>query len=260
MNYLDFSVFQIENFALVLGRIIGFISVFPIFGSRLFPKSAKIGLSVMLAIIISPSINVVPKVINLWLFILQFSVEILIGLLISFVCYALIYSAAFAGNMIDQQNSLGQAREMDPIFSISTSITGELFFLIFSMTFLYIGGHHFLIQAIVESFNLISIGGVNFLNKDILDIIIMMSSYIFIIGFKIAAPIFASLVVVTVVLGLISKSIPQINVMILGMPLKIGVSLIFTISALPIIKWIFEKGWYDLEHLIVNLLKILGKS
>ena len=260
MDVLDFSLLQLENFFLIFGRVVGFIAVLPIFGSRLIPLPAKIGLSIILSIIIASTTVVVPHVENLWEFGLLFAMEFMIGLLVSFVAYSLIFAVSFAGFIVDQQNSLGQLSELDPIYSVSTSITGELFFLIFSLTFMYIGGHHFLIESIVQSFELVSVGGINLLTEGILEIITSLMIYVFVIGFKIAAPIFASLIVVTVVLGLISKSIPQINVMILGMPIKIGVSFIFTIFALPIIRWIFEKGWYDLEFAIVNLLRTLGTS
>ncbi len=260
MNFLDYSLLQVENFTLIFGRVIGFVAVLPIFNSALLPIQLKIGLSILLTIIIASYTTVVVEVSSFWLFAIYFVTEFLIGLLISFVCFALIYSSAFAGHIIDQQNSLEQTTEFDPVLSIPSSITGQLFLIMFTVVFMYIGGHHFLIEAIAYSFDVIKVGGMNFLQESILDIIIYMLTYVFVIGFKIAAPVFTSLVVITVVLGVISKSMPQINVMVLGMPLKIAISVIFTIFSLPIIKWIFEKSWNELEILIVNLLRVLGKA
>ena len=258
MNILDYSLLQVENFALIFGRVIGFIAILPIYGSMLLHIQVKIGFAIILSVIIASTINVVTPVSNLWLFSLYFIVEIVIGILISFVCYGLIFSSTFAGYIIDQQNSLEQTTEFDPVYSMPLTVTGQLLLIMLTVVFLYIGGHHFLIESMVQSFDLIKVGGVNFLQKPVLDIMVSVLVFIFVIGFKISAPIFTALAVVTVVLGLISQSMPQINVMVLGMPLKIGISFLFTIFSLPIIRWIFEKSWHELEFVIIGLLKVLG--
>ncbi|MBY2217216.1 fused FliR family export protein/FlhB family type III secretion system protein, partial [Clostridioides difficile] len=138
-----------------------------------------------------------------------------------------------AGSMMDQQMGLSMINMFDPNSMTQTTLINNLMNWTALMIFFSMDGHHVLIRGIRYSFELIPIGK-SFIDNNI-DYIINIFVQCFLTGFKIAIPIVLCLLMADFILGLISRSVPQLNVMIIGMPLKILVGIALFIISIPLI-------------------------
>ena len=146
--------------------------------------------------------------------------------------------------MIDMEIGFSMAMELDPATNVQSTITSTLFSQLFLALFVISDMHYFIIDAIYDSYKLLPIGGAD-LKGDFLSV---MSTYItdyFVIGFWIILPIFSCILIINVVLGILAKVAPQMNMFVIGMQLKIfiGLFLLFMLMGyLPnIVDFLFEE-------------------
>lgn len=197
------------------------------------PKTFKIIFSVFISIILSPFIPIEININTFEQLISYAAMEALTGLVFGFITNICFNSLKTAGSLIDQQLGLSMANIYDPNTNTQSTLIENILYWIGIVIFFSMNGHHKLIEGIQHSFNLVSIGepilSGNF------DYIINVFTQCFIIGLKIAVPMILSLIIAELTIGFISKSVPQLNVMIIGMPLKLLIGVVFLIVALPFI-------------------------
>ena len=224
----------LDVFLLVFVRMTGLFVIAPIFGRRNIPAYLKIGFSFFLAVIL---VNTVPfkspgNFENIYVFILLVFKEFIVGITIGYVSY-LIFSAIYvAGQLIDMQIGFGMVNVLDPVSNIQVPITANFYFIISMLVFLSFNGHHVLIKALFDSYSIIPLGGAVF-NNSLMNHIILIFTDLFVIGFKIAAPIITAILLTDITLGIISRTVPQLNVFVVGMPLKIIVGLLIMVITIP---------------------------
>jgi flagellar biosynthesis protein FliR len=228
---VDFS--GIDILLLVFVRMTGLFVISPLFGRRNIPAYLKIGFSFMTAMILVNVIQMeMPIYSNLWEYGFLIIKEFITGLTIGFIAY-LVYAAIYmAGQLIDMQIGFGMVNVFDPLSNIQIPITANFYFIISMLVLLGIRGHHVLIESLFESFNTIPIGTAAFKNA-LADDIIRLFSNMFFLGFKIASPITAAMLITDVALGVLSKSVPQLNVFVVGMPLKILLGIVVFMITIP---------------------------
>lgn len=146
-------------------------------------------------------------------------------------------SIYIAGQMIDVRIGFGMVNVFDPLSNVQIPITADYYAIIATVMMLITDAHHLLIHAISESYTILPIGEVIF-SDDLVMQIVKLFTNVFIIGFKIAAPITVTILVTDVSLGIISKSMPQMNVFMLGMPVKIIMGLLIIVITLGAFKGI----------------------
>lgn len=197
------------------------------------PKTFKVIFSVFISIILSPFIPIEININTFEQLISYAAMEALTGLVFGFITNICFNSLKTAGSLIDQQLGLSMANIYDPNTNTQSTLIENILYWIGIVIFFSMNGHHKLIEGIQHSFNLVSIGepilSGNF------DYIINVFTQCFIIGLKIAVPMILSLIIAELTIGFISKSVPQLNVMIIGMPLKLLIGVVFLIVALPFI-------------------------
>lgn len=258
MDILDISLIEFQRFLIIFFRVTGFVFMMPFFESQFLPFTSKIGLSFFITLIVFPIAVFEFTSPSLWHFGLFCISEAIIGILIGFCSKIIIYSASFAGQIVDNQNSLLMTDDMEPFFNLPATVSGKVYLLLFMMIFFYIEAHHFFIRTMISSFQTVPPGGANFTSESLVSIIIELTSLVFVFGIKFAAPVLSVLIITTVVLGVLSRTIPQLHIFIVGIPLKIGISMVFLIISLPSIRWVFEKGWHQFEKSILNILLVIG--
>ena len=159
--------------------------------------------------------------------------EVVFGVILGFIINMIFEVVRMAGSYIDMQMGLSMMNVLDPATKTSSTIIANLMYFISVILFFIIDGHHTLIRCLIKSFEILPIGhGISFQSsfETILDIFIKY----FEIGLRIALPLILILIITELCMALISRVVPQINVMILGMPVKILVGLIGFIAFLPI--------------------------
>lgn len=214
-------------------RVITFFSSLNILFPSGTPNTFKVCFSILMSIIISSGVNIDVNVLNTFDLIRLVAMETVNGLLLGYITNLCFNSLKIAGSLIDQQIGLSMSSIYDPNSKEQATLIENLMYWMGIIIFFSMNGHHKLIIGIQESFHLIKIGE-NLIQNNFYYIIHVFVQC-FTIGFKIAVPVILSLIFTDLIMGLISRSVPQLNVMIIGMPLKMLVGVVFFMIALPFI-------------------------
>lgn len=227
MGILDLSPIEYEKFLFVMFRVGALILFIPILGSGQVPNRIKIGFILFLSIVVYPLVKATPMPETKGLFDLAvylFS-ELTIGLAVAYSARLLFTAVQIAGTIVDFQMGFGVVNVIDPQTETQVSITAQFQNILAILIFLAADAHHIIIGAIVESFFLINPSQINF-STFTPEIILILFKGTFLTAVKIAAPIMAILFFISVGLGLVARTVPQMNVFIVGFPLQIGVGLL----------------------------------
>ena len=184
--------------------------------------------------------------------------EFMIGLILGYISYLIITAIYLAGQMIDMHIGFGMVNVLDPVSNIQIPVTADLYFILTLLIFLAIDGHHLLIYTLSESFSRLPVGSTIIMEKPLFDSVVRLFGSVFVISFKIAAPVTAAILVVDVALGVIAKAVPQVNVFIVGLPIKIliGLLVIFlTLTAFRNIVHVLTDGMQSEMTNFIDLIK-----
>lgn len=249
----------VAAFALILVRMTGLFIISPVFGRKNLPVYLKIGFSLMMALILVNTVQVgnLNYDNNIYQFAFIVFKEFIVGLMIGFVSYIFFSVVYIAGQLIDIQMGFGMVNVLDPTSNIQVPVTSNFYFIVSMLVFLGIRGHHLLIRAIFESYEYIPIGGAVFSDK-LVENFLRIFGEVFAIGMKIAAPVTAVIIITDVALGVLSKAIPQLNVFIVGMPVKIVVGIITVIITLPLFIMLLDMLFNGMNGEIMNFIRNMG--
>ena len=212
-------------------RILTFLGCINVIFPSGTPKVFKVMFSIFISFIISPFIQADIAVHSLSQLIIYALMETLTGLVFGFITNMCFNSLKIAGSLIDQQLGLSMASIYDPNTNTQNTLIETILYWLGVMIFFSMNGHHKLIAGIQNSFNLVKVG--QLILSGNFDYVINVFVQCFIIGIKIAVPMILSLLIAELLIGFISKSVPQLNVMVVSMPLKLLMGIIFIMIALP---------------------------
>ncbi len=227
---LIFSKYQL--FLLVMVRTSGIFIFSPFFSSQNIPNIMKIGLSFSVSLLITSTLSISPDFSNEILILLILK-ELMVGVIIGFISYAFFSAFYVMGQIVDMKIGFGMANVIDPQNRIQVPLMGNFYYILSFLLLMSFNGHHLIISALVDSYNFLPIGGFKY-TGDTMNLLINSLSKSFEIGFKLSTPIVAIIFLTDVVLGIISKTIPQMNVFVVGMPLKVLIGLLIILISMPI--------------------------
>ena len=183
--------------------------------------------------------------------------EIIVGLLMGFISTLLFAGVEIAGTFAGMQMGFGIVNVIDPQTQQQVSIISQFQILMVSMIFLIIDGHHFLLNGLYQSFEAIPPVAARF-RSVIFDISMKMAANIFVAAIKIGAPVIVALLLTSFVLGLIARAVPQMNVFIVGMPLKIAIGLMTLAFSLPFVTRLFKEMFIQFRVDFSTLLRAMS--
>lgn len=221
-----FSYSDLEYFLLIFMRVASFIYVAPFFSMSNTPRNIRIVFSFFFAVLLY---QVVPRVDVSYQTLIGYTIlvlkEVVVGLLIGFAANMCATVVTFAGQIADMEMGLSMASLFDPTTKETSTITGIYYNYMILLMMTISGLHRYLIQALTETFSLIPISGA-ILNSDALlsSMIEFLSNYI-LIGFRICLPVFAVMLILNAVLGILAKVSPQLNMFAVGIQMKVIVGL-----------------------------------
>jgi len=222
------------RFALLLVRPGMIVMVAPVLGGTFAPPQIKIGLTVLLALALAPSVAVPTAADDVSLALLV-AREMVIGLSIAFVVRALIAGAELAGHLSGFQIGFAYAATIDPVSGVRNTVITSLYGLLALLALFAINGHHELLRALALSYDRLPIGAGQ-LDGALPNLVRQVFALVFTVGARLAAPIVIVLLIVELAVGLISRAAPALNFMIVGYPLRllIGVAVLaLMIAAVP---------------------------
>lgn len=237
MVTVDFNYADLEYFLLILVRVSMFVYVVPFFNMNNVPRRYRTVLSVMISVVLY---GVLPRQEILYRTVFEYTMivakEFLTGVLIGMgvnLCSSIL---ALTGAIADMEVGFSMVTLMDPATRQQTTITSTLYQNLIMLILVISGMYQYVIGALAESYELIPVYGANFDAAKLLDVAVRFMGEYIRIGFQICLPIFAAILMLNVVLGILARVSPQMNMFAVGLQLKIfvGLGVIFlTVFLLP---------------------------
>jgi len=145
------------------------------------------------------------------------------------------------------QMGFGIVNVIDPQSNDQVSIIGQFLNILAVLLILSLDGHHIIINGLMASFEAVPLGGVVF-KVPVAEKLIELANEVFTVAIKISAPIMIALFLVSVAMGVLARTVPQMNVFIVGFPIQLAVGLFVMISSLPLFRIVLEKSLHILER------------
>jgi flagellar biosynthesis protein FliR len=250
-------------FLLVLIRISSMVVTMPFFNNQNVPSQIKIGFSVLLSWIVeltvyTQTVGAQMAVMDTGELIFVCVREALVGLCIGFLASLSFTAVQFAGQFIDLQSGFSSATLFDPQSNQSLTLISNFKYMVFTLLFLLENGHHALIQAMLQSFQFISVTDSFVMNANLLQVIIEAFTVLFLLALKISIPVIGALFLTDVSLAIISRAVPQMNVFVLGLPIKILLSFVLLFVLMPTLASLFHAVFQVMFTQIDDILHALG--
>ena len=260
---MDLSLLTLNTvigFLLVLFRIAGMMASAPLFNMHNIPNQVKVGFAVTIALILFPLHAgglVSPK--DLIQFALLAIQESILGILIGFTANLVFIALQIAGEFFSMQMGLSIANLLDPVTNTQSAVVGQFFFYFAALLFLNLNIHHALIVGVERSFNTIPLG--HFIGEGNLtgglmaERFIRLSADMFIMAMMISVPLMSILILLEIALSFVAKVMPQMNIFIVGLPVKVGGGLFAMMVSLPYLSTLLGEHYATLVKVLLGLYK-----
>lgn len=254
-NPFEFNPKEVVAFILILMRIAGIFLTAPVFSSRNIPVMIKASWILLVTFLVFPVVDfktlaLPTSGLSLGLGVVR---ELLIGFSFGLGATLIFTGIQLAGEIVDIQMGLGMVNIIDPTTHTQISVMSQYYFLVATLVFLAVNGHHMLLKGVVDSFGLIPLGQAH-ISTALGTEIMHLFSQVFFIAFRVGAPVVGALFITNIALGIVARTVPQMNVFIVGMPLNMAVGLLVTATSMSFFVFIMQglfKGVYrDLAVLI----------
>ncbi|MHB8090657.1 MAG: flagellar biosynthetic protein FliR [Syntrophales bacterium] len=254
-----FSLELTEGFIFVLIRVSSILMMVPVFGDSRIPASVKWGLSLLISLMLFPVVRAgfseAGNFTNL-LFISGIAGEMLIGVTIGFAARLVFAGIQIAGEILGFQMGFSFASVVDPLTNIQVTVISEFQYLLGMLLFMSVNAHHIFISAIADSYLLFPPLGVHFTGAFFQGLLILFRE-IFVIAIKISAPVMAVLLFSNIAMGMVARTVPQMNVFAINFPLQIGIGLMFIGLAAPVFVRMAAQIFLSLSGDISVLMRLM---
>ncbi|MBI3795146.1 MAG: flagellar type III secretion system protein FliR [Nitrospinae bacterium] len=258
MNLFNFDIPHLMTFMLVFIRLGGLIFTMPVFGASTIPTQMKVGLAGLVAFVVF-SVAKIPTVdvtMPMGKYIYLLGGEVMIGLIIGFASQFLFNAVEFAGDLVGIQIGFGIVNVLDPTTSSQIGITSQFLNTLALLVFLAINGHHWFIMAAVKSFDVLPLMGFA-PHAGLTDLFISLTAQVMVLAIKLSAPVVATILLLNIGLGLIARTVPQMNVFIVGFPLQISLGLFILGMSMPTFYEILRHYFGAFPETALSIMKLL---
>jgi flagellar biosynthetic protein FliR len=244
----------VGSFLWPLIRIAALMSTAPVFGARTLPRRIRIMLAVVLTgalLPLIPSAAPIEPISPAGL--LVAAQQVLIGLVMGFTLRLVFGALEIAGQLIAMQMGLGFANLIDPRNGSVMPVLSHFYDLLGTSLFLALNGHLALIEMLAESFQILPVADTGFA-PDSLSVLVGWASQMFGAAVLIALPAVASLMVVNVTFGIMTRASPQLNLFVVGFPISLLFGLLIMLYSLPALLSQLQQLFDDTFQLLWNML------
>ncbi|GGG21909.1 flagellar biosynthetic protein FliR [Lysinibacillus alkalisoli] len=251
---------KLPVFLLILVRVSAFFVTVPFFSYRTIPQQVRIALAVILAFIMSYTIQDTTILEIDGTYFLLVIKEAMFGLLIGLAGYIVMSAIQIAGSFIDFQMGFAIANIIDPQTGAQSPLIGQFFNTLALLLLLAVNGHHVIMDGIFYSYEYLPVSQMmpTLGDEQFALFIIGTFTTIFGLAFQMAAPIIATLFLVDLALGITAKTVPQLNIFVVGFPIKITVSFLVIIIMIAVMMEVIMKLITIVVTTMRDLMMILG--
>lgn len=255
-NLFGMGTAQFETMLLVLVRVSSMLALVPVFSQTQIPQLLRFAIGLVLAFVIVRTVPAIAPLHGLGELTVAILAQFFVGLVFGFVALLLFTGIQFAGEIIDIQMGFAVVNIINPQTSQSVTVIGEFQLALATLLYLAADAHHALISGIAQSFQLVPLPFTATPELVAGDLVHFFTQALFIV-FEIAAPVAIALFLVNVMLGLMARVAPQMNVFAVGFPLQIGVGLIMLIVAMPLFGAVFPSLLDQSNHQLSTVLRAM---
>ena len=239
MEYLGVSTVEFERFALILMRVGAMLFSAPLIGSPIVPSAVKVSLAAAVSLTLLPTVGttVLLKEVSLYHLAGLALGEVMLGLAVGLLARLFLAAMELGAEAVGFQMGFGIATAVDPSTQVHTALLAQFQSAVTALIFLATDAHYYFFRAISESFGRVSLMEFQ-LNEDLYLIFLRVTREVFIIAVQFAAPATVVLLLTSLALGIVARTVPQMNIFIVGISVQIAVGfgvLFFSLSMMGLL-------------------------
>lgn len=250
-----FSLYHLEYYLAILVRVMGAIAFAPIFGNMTVTRKVRIILGIAVAyamFAVNPYVSLgYTTFIEYTVILLK---ELVIGLTLGFTTNITLSIINMAGQFIDRELGFSMVSNFDQTFNTETTITAEFYSMLVMIVMLCTNMHYFILSALADSFELIPLGQVIIDGGSLYDTMVQYMIDYFLIAIRISLPVMISIMLLNVVLGVLAKTAPQMNMFSVGIQLKIFAGFAVMFATISFIPNVTEFVYNQMQDIVVDVL------
>jgi flagellar biosynthetic protein FliR len=223
------SVATVQQMLVCLARIAAIISSMPVYGTDMVPMRAKVALAIMLTALVYPVVDIDVSGIDFATVSmgLLMAKEVILGAMLGFVARLIFTAVEFGGTVVGYQMGFAAANVYDPQNQRQVSLMSQFQNVFAILVFLAIDGHHIFLRTLVDSYALLPPGLLD-LSGPAVPYVVELMGHMLVLAVRFSAPVLAVLLLSGLILGIMSRVFPQLNVFLLSFPINIGLAFIIT--------------------------------
>lgn len=256
MELMHVTAAHVDQLVLVFVRVSAIIISMPVIGNQAVPVRVKAGLSLILTFMVAPFVAAPELPREMLPLLIRLGGEAIIGFIIGISAQFLFASVQLAGQLVGFQMGFAIVNVVDPLSSAQVSVIAQFCFFIAMLIFLAVDGHHVFLYGMAESFKITPLMEFK-MTGGLADAIVSHARGIFALGLALGAPVTVLMILVSVGLGMVARTVPQINIFIVGFPLKIGIGLIGIGLTLPYMGHMIGMGFAEFSSVLRGLLGLM---
>lgn len=258
---MTFTVENLEFYLLVLVRVSALVMTAPFFSYKSVPMRVRAAMSVFLSLV---CISITPVVTLHYVGVVGYSVlvleEMLLGLTLGIMCNMCFMIVSFAGQLMDMEMGLSMVSMFDPMTNSQISITGNLYNYALMLMMVVTNMHYYIIRAICDSFSYFNVGKAVFPMLNLKNIVVDFMGNYFVIAVRIILPVFCCMLLINVVLGVLAKAAPQMNMFVVGMQIKVMVGMIILVLVIQSFPMVADFIFGEMKEIITNVIHVFTPS
>ncbi len=256
---MDMTQLRLDLLLVCFMRVGGFLFAAPMFGSKFVPIPIKVWFGLLLALAIMPIVKVAQPLPALGSFecFLLFAREVFIGIIMGLVSVLFIQAVEFGGHIVGLQMGFASSVLFDPLSNSEISVLGTFQGSLALVFFVVINGHHAMLTSLAGSYALVPASLSGFGEASV-GKMIATTAGLFALAVKVAMPALSAILMVEAALAMLAKTVPQMNVFIVGFPVKIALGLMVLVWSLPHFAELVSRAIIGTNADIINLLSAIG--
>lgn len=258
---MTFTVENLEFYLLVLVRVSALVMTAPFFSYNSIPMRVRAAMSVFLSLI---CISITPVIPLHYVGVVGYSVlilkEMLLGITLGLMCNMCFHIVSFSGQLMDMEMGLSMASMFDPMTNSQISVTGNLYNYALMLMMVVTNMHYYIIRAIADSFSYFNVGKAVVPILSLKNLVVDFIGNYFIIAVRIVLPVFCCMLLINVVLGVLAKAAPQMNMFVVGLQIKVLVGLIILVLVIQSFPMVADYIFGEMKQIITNVIHIFTPS
>lgn len=258
MDMMQSLLQESDKLMLLLARLAG-IAFSPIYSTRNLPTAWKAAFALFITFLAwqfgLADLYQAPGSMGQYIIVLLG--EVLVGLVIAMTAQIFFAAVQLAGEVLDTQMGFGIMNVLDPLSGTQAPLLGNFKYILAILVFLEVNGHHYLLQALFDSYKSVPLGQFSWHGGEIAHLIRLFGN-LFVIGMKLAFPIMGTLLFTDIILGIMSRTVPQMNIFMVGMPIKVIIGFGVMLAIIPLYVFLFNTLIAEMIKQVYQIINMLA--